>query len=128
MRVLKPSSITQPASRYAQGVAVPADANRVIVSGQCGVTPDGDILEGTAAQMRQAFSNVIAVVEEGGLGVTDIAKVCVFLTQAEDVALYRDIRDEMLGGHVCASTLLIVSALAHPEWTVEIEAEATASR
>jgi len=34
---------------------------------RCGVKPDGKILDRTEAQMRQAFSPMIAVVEEGGL-------------------------------------------------------------
>ncbi len=126
MRILNPDSITPPASNYAQGVVPASQATRVIVSGQCGVTPNGEILKGTEAQMRQAFANVIAVVEEGGLARTDIAKVTVFLTSTDDIGLYRSVRDEMLQGHTCASTLLVVAALAHPDWTVEIEAEAVA--
>ena len=40
----------------------------------------------------------------------------------EDVALYRDIRDRMLGGAEAASTLVVVAGLANPDWLVEIEA------
>jgi len=100
-------------------------SRRVLVSGQCGVTADGEILSGTSAQLRQAFKNVIAVVEDAGLSKQHIAKLSVFLVSTDDIGLYREIRDEMLEGHTCASTLLIVSALAHPDWTCEIEAEAT---
>ena len=35
--------------------------------------------------------------------------------------------DELLQGHACASTLLIVAGLASPEFMVEIEAEAYTS-
>ena len=124
MQIVNPDSITAPASNYSQGVIINAASRRVLVSGQCGVTREGDVLSGTEAQMRQAFSNVIAVVEAAGLRRDQLVKLSVFLTSAEDVVLYRDIRDEMLQGHTCASTLLIVSALANPKWTVEIEAEA----
>ncbi len=126
MKILNPDKITKPASNYCQGVVVDANSKRVVVSGQCGVNADGEIVTGTAAQMRQAFANVIGVVEEGGLRREDIIKVTVFLVDANDTALYREVRDEMLAGHVCASTLLVVSALAHPDWAVEIEAEACA--
>jgi enamine deaminase RidA (YjgF/YER057c/UK114 family) len=54
----------------------------------------------------------------------DIVKVTAYLTQPEDVGLYRQVRDRMLEGHLAASTLLIVSSLAKPTWTVEIEAVA----
>lgn len=126
MRILNPDNITAPASNYSQGVEIDSQTKRVIVSGQCGVTPAGELLKGTEAQMRQAFSNVIAVVEAGGLSVSNIIKVTVFLTSTDDIGLYRTVRDEMFDGHTCASTLLVVAALAHPQWTVEIEAEATA--
>jgi len=124
MKILNPDAITPPASNYAQGVAVDGESTRVMVSGQCGVTPEGKILEGTQAQMRQAFANIIEVLKEGGLDVQNIIKVTVFLTNTDDIGLYRTIRDEMMQGHTCASTLLVVAALAHPDWTVEIEAEA----
>lgn len=126
MKIINPDTITSPASNYSQGVAVDATSRRVLVSGQCGVTADGEILSGTSAQLRQAFKNVIAVVEEAGLSRKHIVKVSVFLVSKDDIGLYREIRDEMLEGHTCASTLLIVSALAHPDWTCEIEAEACA--
>jgi hypothetical protein len=37
-------------------------------------------------------------------------KLTVFITNAQDVALFRETRDQMLNGHLCASTLLVVSA------------------
>ena len=40
------------------------------------------------------------------------------------VALYRKVRDKMLQGHRCANTYVEISALAAPEFLVEIEAEA----
>lgn len=124
MQTINPAGITKPASNYSQGVVVDATRRRVLVSGQCGVSADGNILSGTKAQMRQAFENVIAVVEEAGLTRQHIIKVTVYLVESDDVGLYREVRDEMLQGHTCASTLLIVAGLAHPDWTVEIEAEA----
>ncbi len=123
---LNPDSIVKPASNYAQGVRLAAGQQLVLVSGQCGVTRDGEILDGTEAQLRQCFRNIFAVVEDAGMTVSNIAKLTVFLTDVTDVGLYRSVRDEMLDGHQCASTLLVVSALAHPDWRVEIEAEAAA--
>ena len=58
------------------------------------------------------------------MGIPNLVKLTVFITSAQDVALFRDIRDQMLEGHLCASTLLVVSALASPDRTVEIEAVA----
>ena len=94
------------------------------MSGQIGITPDGVIEDPGEAQMRRCWTNLFAVLAAEGLGKRHLAKVTVFLTRSEDVALYRAVRDEMLDGHPAASTLLIVSGLAAPELTVEIEGEA----
>ena len=42
-------------------------------------------------------------------------------------ARYRQVRDRMLAGATPASTLLVISALANPDWLVEIEAIAAAA-
>jgi enamine deaminase RidA (YjgF/YER057c/UK114 family) len=124
MKCYNPPGIAPPASNYSHGVSVPANARRVIVSGQIGVTPDGVIEAPGEAQMRRCWTNLFAVLAEEGLGKEQLAKVTVFLTRPEDVGLYRTVRDEMLEGHPAASTLLIVSGLASPALTVEIEGEA----
>jgi 2-iminobutanoate/2-iminopropanoate deaminase len=56
----------------------------------------------------------------------NLVKITVFLTSTDDMPAFREVRDEMLAGHLCASTLLVISALARPELTVEIEATAAA--
>ena len=58
------------------------------------------------------------------MGVQDLVKVNMFLTRAEDIADSRRLRDEALQGAAPASTMLIISALAHPALLVEIEAVA----
>ena len=129
MKSVNPSTIVAPASNYSQGVLLDAAAGkRLIISGQIGVTPAGEIAQGTEAQMRQAWANLFAVIEDAGMAVTDLVKVTVFITEPAAVGLYRTVRDELLQGHSCASTLLIVAGLAAPELTVEIEAEAITTR
>ncbi|GAB4190884.1 MAG: RidA family protein [Thalassobaculales bacterium] len=120
---LNPPSVPKPASRYAQGILVPANARQLVISGQIGVTPDGKVLEGVAAQTEQAFANLFAMLAAAGMGVEDIVKVTVFLTNAADVPVYREVRDRMLT-EAAASTLLIVAGLASPAFLVEIEATA----
>jgi len=52
----------------------------------------------------------------------DIVKVTAYVTDEALAASYREIRDRNMEGTLSASTLLVVSALAHPDWVVEIEA------
>lgn len=121
-----PDTIAPPSSNFTMGVAVEDAARWLHVSGQVGRTPDGDIAGDTRAQTRACFENIIAVLADADMGVTDLVKITAFITEPEAVAVFREVRDELLEGHVCASTLLVVSALAHPDWTVEIEAVAAA--
>ncbi len=121
-----PQSIAAPASAYAQGVEVQGAARWLHVSGQIGSLPDGSLAGDSAAQMEECWRRIFEVLRSAGMDRTDIVKVTVFLTDPKDIGLYRDIRDRHLEGHEAASTLLIVSGLAAPEWTVEIEVVAAA--
>ena len=122
-----PNTIAAAFSSYSLGVEAPAQARWLHVSGQVGVAPDGSLAEGPEAQMETAFRNILAILGSAGMGPHDLVKVTVFLTRSEDVGLYRGVRDRMLAGATPASTLLIISALANPDWLVEIEAIAAAA-
>ena len=52
----------------------------------------------------------------------NVATITVFLTNPEDLPVWRDAQREAFGGVVPASTLLIVSRLARPEYRIEVEA------
>lgn len=54
----------------------------------------------------------------------DVVKASVFLASADDIAAFRKVRAERLGDAVPTSTLVIVAALAQPEFKVEVEAVA----
>ena len=122
-----PSTITPAFSSYSLGVEAPAQARWLHVSGQVGVAPDGSLAEGPEAQMETAFRNILAILGSAGMGPHDLVKVTVFLTGSEDIGLYRQVRDRMLAGATPASTLLVISSLANPDWLVEIEAVAAAA-
>lgn len=120
-----PATVAPPFSSYSHSVEVPPNARWVHISGQVGVRPDGGLPTGMAGQCAQAWHNVLAVLDDAGMTNRDLVKVSVFLTSGtpEDVAAYREARDEAIGTDTRpASTLLIVKALAHPDWQVEIEA------
>jgi len=76
--------------------------------------------------MQTCWDRIFAVLEDAGMTKKNIVKVTVYLTRPEDVTLYREIRDTNLEGHIAASTLLLISGLADPDWLVEIEAIAAA--
>jgi enamine deaminase RidA (YjgF/YER057c/UK114 family) len=124
MDFINPSDITAPASKYSQGVVVPAGGRRLVISGQIGMTKEGKVVDGMEAQLRQTWSNLFAVLKAGAMTHTDLVKVTTFVTDRSSVGLVRQIRDEFMKGHTPASTFLVVAGLAMPELLCEIEAEA----
>jgi enamine deaminase RidA (YjgF/YER057c/UK114 family) len=124
MEFINPKDGPAPASRYSQGVLVPAGARRLVISGQIGMTRDGKVVDGLEAQLRQSWRNILAVLKAAGMEVEDLVKITSFVTDPRAVALTRQVRDEVMQGHQPASTFLVVAGLAMPSLLCEIEAEA----
>lgn len=124
MELINPGDIAKPTSKYAQGVLHGAGGQRLVISGQVGVKPDGSIEQGLEAQLERAWGNLFGVLRAAGFEKRHLVKITIFVTQPGVVAISRSVRDRMLDGHVCASTYLQVAGLASPDYLVEIEAEA----
>lgn len=76
------------------------------------------------AQAEQAMANIEVLLEEAGGGLEHIVKVVVYLTDPRfREPVYRVI-GRWLKGVYPVSTGIVVSALARPEWLVEIDATA----
>ncbi len=112
-----------PFSQYAQAMEVVGEARILHISGQVGISPAGDLPEDPEMQHELAWQNVFAVLRAAGMDKADIVDVLAMVSDHDQVAVYRGIRDKMLEGHVCASTML-VCGLASPEWKVEIAVKA----
>lgn len=128
LKPINPPKLAAPSSRYSQGVLAPANARWLHLSGQFGVDEDGVLQQGFPGQMAQAMRNVFAVLAAAQMERSDLVKLTVFATDAgpETVAAYRTIRDQMLGDHAPAALFAAVSAFAHPDYLVEIDAVAAA--
>ena len=124
LKRLNPDGVVKPASNYAQAVVHNAGAERIVISGQLGLRPDGVLESGLEAQMERAWGNVFAVMASAGFEKKHLVKATVFVTQPGQVAVYRRVRDKAMNGLACANTYLQVAGLAAPEFLVEIEAEA----
>jgi enamine deaminase RidA (YjgF/YER057c/UK114 family) len=119
-----PDGVRAPASRYSLACLVQGPGQRLVISGQVGVAPDGTIPEDGAAQVRQCLANLTTILAAHGMGCRDIVKVTVFLTDPALIQPWRALRDAALDGHAPTSTLLIVAGLADSRFVVEVEAEA----
>ena len=79
------------------------------------------------AQAERAMANIAMLMTEAGGTLADIVKVVVYLTDIRyREPVYRVMGRWLKGVHP-VSTGLVVSALARPEWLVEIDATAVLS-
>jgi enamine deaminase RidA (YjgF/YER057c/UK114 family) len=107
--------------------AVVASGRMVFLRGQ--IAQDLDTRESlhpgdATLQARKAMENIALLMAEAGGEMAHICRVVVYLTDIRHrEAVYREM-GQWLKGVFPVSTGLVVSALARPEWLVEIEATA----
>ena len=123
MKTFIPETVAKPASNFAHGVSH-TSGERLVISGQVGIHPDGTMAEGVPAQAEQAWRNVLAVAAAAGFGREHLIRATTYCTVPGEVGACRIARDKILEGHTCANTYLEVAGLAAPGWLVEVEAEA----
>ena len=122
-RYIQPTSLhNNPA--YTHGVLT--HAGLLFISGQVAKTEDGDSISASdgLAQAQQVFENIHSIVTEAGGTMNDIVKLSIFLTDPRFLPAYREARSRFFDDPPPASTGVIVSGLASPEWVVEVEAVA----
>ena len=109
---------------YSQGVRVGNAQTILFLSGQVAYTADGGVAHrgDFKAQARGAFEAIKALVESQGGTMSNIVKITTYVTDMGYRADLAPLREEFLGKKGPASTLVAISALAHPDWMIEIEA------
>lgn len=123
-----PPAISAPVGSYSHLAAVPPDHEVVFVAGQLGVAPDGTLAGPDAqAQARQALANVEVLL--GTLGATprQLVKLFTMVAGVEHLPGVRAAVKEVFarwfpGSDWPAQSLVVVVALAAPQYVVEIEA------
>lgn len=116
-----PPDIHPPFANYVHGVEVPQGARLMVCSGQLGMSADGTIPKGADAQTIVAFQNVEAILKSADMALGDIIRINAYVTDRAHLAGYMSARDQFVTDPPPASTLMIVSGFARPEFVVEIE-------
>ena len=104
--------------------------NTVYLRGQIGQdleTRESVGVGDAAAQTEQAMDNIAMLLDEAGARLEDIVKVVVYLTDIRYREPVYRVMGRRLKGVFPVSTGIIVTALARPEWVVEIDATAVIS-
>ena len=90
-------------------------------SGQLGIAADGSVPADCAGQARICFANISAILAEAGLGLEHVVRINAYVTGRQHLAGYMGVRNGLFAEPFPASTLMIVSGFARPEFVVEIE-------
>jgi len=119
-----------PGTPYAYA-AKAAQPDLIFTAGACPLDEQGEVIApgDVRAQMRQALSNLQAVLQESGAAIGDVLKTTVYVASGdrEDlVAAWTEVAG-FFADHDAPSTLLGVTVLGYPGQLVEIEAIAVAS-
>ena len=116
-------SAPQPAGGYSQAIAVSGAQRMLFVSGQIPETPTGNVPNDFPSQARLAWSNVLAQLSTAGMTAANLVKVTIFLSSRNFAISNREIRQEVLGAHSPALTV-IIAGIFDEKWLLEIEAVA----
>ena len=110
---------------YSNAVRVEAGA-LLFISGQVALDRDGKLVgEGDLrAQAVQVHENIKAILAAEGATMADIVKVTVYVTDIRAFDDIADIREGYFPSDGPASVICEVSALAWPEFMIEVEAVA----
>jgi enamine deaminase RidA (YjgF/YER057c/UK114 family) len=101
--------------------------NTVYLRGQIGQdleTRESVGVGDVAAQTERAMANIAMLLEEAGSSLEEIVKIVVYLTDIRYREPVYRVMGRWLKGVFPVSTGIVVTALARPEWVVEIDATA----
>lgn len=126
---LNPSVVAAPLKPHYSN-AIRSDSGPLLwISGQVSVDSNGKLVgEGDLrAQAVQVLENIKGILEASNATMDDIVKVTVYVTDIGAFNSVSDIREEYFPMFGPASVICEVSALAWPEFLIEIEAVAVVS-
>jgi enamine deaminase RidA (YjgF/YER057c/UK114 family) len=99
-------------------------------SGIVPIAADGTVPESLEEQASVIWTNLLAILDEAQMAVDNIVSVTTYVVSREglarDLGVVMAARDHALEGHLAASTLVTVPALARNEWLMEIALVAVA--
>ena len=116
------NSVRSSGGRYSHVGEVGPGGRLFHLAGQTGTAPDGTTPEGIEAQSRVVYQNIASVLKECGMGLENLVKLTIYHTDPDNIEAWRNVQKEALGNIAPASTLLVVSRLARPEYLIEVEA------
>ena len=117
---IQPAGLNRPPG-YTHVVRV---GNLAFLAGQTATDSSGGVVGvgDVEAQAAQVYENIKTALASVGAVFSSLVKTTTYLTRPEDIEGYRRARVKYMPTDLPASTLLVVTRLAHPDYLIEIEA------
>lgn len=111
---------------YANGIK--ARGEFIFVGGMVGWDAQEKFPQGFVAQTRQALTNIVAVLKEGGASAEHLVRMTWYVRDMDEYLASRrelgPVYREIIGNHFPTMALVAVTRLVEPEARLEIEATA----
>lgn len=117
---INPATVSAPAANYAHAILTENPTRWLHTSGVVPISPDGTVPTSLVDQAQVIWTNIAAMLADASMSATDVVSVTTYVTPGHDLGPIMAIRDDALGGHHAASTLVVVPELARSEWLMEI--------
>ncbi len=126
---INPPALAAPTG-YTHVVEVTGAAKTVYIAGQVAYDERREVVgvRDMAAQAEQVYRNLEAALAAAGASFSDVVKMTTFITDMAQAPAARAVRARYFGDALPASTLVEVTALAHPDLMIEIEVVAAVAR
>jgi enamine deaminase RidA (YjgF/YER057c/UK114 family) len=106
---------------YSDAIETSPNLRWLMTSGTPGFTDGSKVSTDIRGQSELAWENVLRVLSKADMTVHDIVKVTQYLTRADDIKAYAQVRNRFLGAARPASMLLVIPQLVWPNLLVEVE-------
>ncbi|MDQ8730152.1 RidA family protein [Bradyrhizobium sp. LHD-71] len=110
---------------FSNAIEVSGPQRTLYIAGQVASDASGHTPGNIEAQCHLVWDKIEKLLQDGQMTLRDVVKTTVFLTSAGDIEGFRKVRTQRLGDLAPASTLVVITALARPEFKVEVEAIAS---
>lgn len=108
---------------FAEGALVTGAGRLLFVAGQVPWNADDGVPADFESQCRLAWRNVLSVLDGAGMSVANLVKVTIVLSDRRHGAENARIRQEVLGDHTPAMTI-IIGGVYNEDWLLAIDAVA----
>lgn len=110
-----------PATQFSEAAIVQAGTKMLFTSGQVGVDKEGNVASTIEEQVELTWQNITRLLQDANTSTQNIVKATSYLTSSDYIEVFRTIRNKYAPELRACSTMLIVPALADPNFKVEVE-------